>query len=372
MINSCHKCNTIGCLCRSQRRKKLWLGGLSDAMSEYDVQNLFPSFAEVEIRLHQFQNGQGYAFVTFENEETAKKEFENFNIRQSKSCNLKCRLCVWSKKEDINKDDNTEKDGIIVPLECEKDGMPSLSAQLSPLSETEIRKRLETLGNPSSQNQEKVAYETGGRIGKKQYLLKKLEHLYRIGVVKRNLIYLSGVGKPIRTELTQAILSELRHDIIWGKQKKKSRKGVDSECYMVLGKKAKDAPFQIKKHHERLWELAMACLKEALGGSDNSYSCTSLAVTKYFRGSPHLDRMDTTYQFAASFGDADGELCIEREGQHEICIISTRNKVVKVDGRFIHWVKDYTGKERFSLIWFNLDLEARTEPKRAVYEDFAP
>mmetsp|Transcript_22631 Transcript_22631/g.34186 ORF Transcript_22631/g.34186 Transcript_22631/m.34186 type:complete len:373 (-) Transcript_22631:72-1190(-) len=370
MMTACRKCGSINCLCSSQRRRRLWLGGLSESMSECDVQSIFPSSVAVEIRRHQFSNGQGYAFVTFGNEEIARSEFENFNQRQLPYRHLKCRRCVWTKKVETDNNQNTEKEGriSIITLDCEKDGMPTLLAQLSPLSESEIRRRLETFGNPSSPKQERMAYETGGRVGKKKYLLEKLESLYRMGVAKRNLKYMPGIGKPIRAELVQTLLLELRRNIIWGKQKKKSRKGVDSEYYMVLGKKAQDSPFQIKKQHKQLWNLAMICLKEALG--DDNYSCTSLAVTKNFRGSPHLDRMDTTFQFAASFGEADGKLCIEQEGQHEICIISTQNKVVKVDGRFIHWVKDYGAKERFSLIWFCLDSETSTEPVRAVHEDF--
>lgn len=373
-------CSTCGlrfstCLCQQRseapstlRRRQLWVGGVSDGVEESGIRQLFGvhqssrNISKVEIRRNKFQNGQGFAFVTFENEDSATAALETFT--GGDGSNMQCRPCVWQKANDDDHDVVTQDAvGAILKLDCECDGMPSLYSQLYPLSETQLRQRLDRLGAPSDVEEERSAYAKGGRLGKKNYLVRRLEHWYRTGGARRTVSRIATAGIPIRPELVDAILSELKR-VDWGK-KVKSRKGVESECYMVLGKSSNEAAFKVKRNNQKLWDLAIECQREAYGRT--SFHCTSLAVTKNFTKSPHLDMRDTTFQFAASFGDADGELCIERDDGSDIAVVSTLNKIVKVDGRFLHWVKDYQG-ERFSLIWFSVDEEVRTAPVHAVFD----
>lgn len=57
-----------------------------------------------------------------------------------------------------------------------------------------------------------------------------------------------------------------------------------------------------------------------------------LAITKNFVGSPHIDRLDRSYQYAISFGNFEGgELCIESEKcGNEIFVINTKQRLVKL------------------------------------------
>eukprot|EP00434_Breviolum_minutum_P008633 symbB.v1.2.007612.t1/scaffold467.1/size200107/7 len=75
-----------------------------------------------------------------------------------------------------------------------------------------------------------------------------------------------------------------------------------------------------------------------------------MAVTKNFRGSPHIDQNDFSVQYALSVGDFDegGELC---ETPELVKVLKTHNRLVCIDGRFPHWVSGYSG-ERYSIIFY--------------------
>lgn len=80
--------------------------------------------------------------------------------------------------------------------------------------------------------------------------------------------------------------------------------------------------------------------------ADPTFSYSAVAVTKNFRGSPHVDTHDVTHQYACSFGTwvgGGGELCIEDAQQPSelIHVVNTRNRMVKVDGRYTHWVRAF-------------------------------
>merc|ERR1712194_497973 len=80
---------------------------------------------------------------------------------------------------------------------------------------------------------------------------------------------------------------------------------------------------------------------------------TALAVTKNFRGSPHIDTLNVAPFYGLSMGDftdGGGKLCVECSPT-EVAEIDTRGKLAKVDGRFCHWVSDYEGT-RYSLIYY--------------------
>eukprot|EP00041_Stephanoeca_diplocostata_P036856 m.1364155 g.1364155 ORF g.1364155 m.1364155 type:complete len:153 (+) comp24946_c0_seq36:1849-2307(+) len=98
----------------------------------------------------------------------------------------------------------------------------------------------------------------------------------------------------------------------------------------------------------QLWLIADKLLRSV----DSSFEYSNIAVSKNFVGSPHVDSSDISYQYALSVGDfsAGGELCVE-VCPRTVAVITTKDRIARVDGRFPHWVRSYTG-ERFSVIWY--------------------
>eukprot|EP00536_Pseudo-nitzschia_multiseries_P006466 jgi/Psemu1/193181/e_gw1.138.62.1 len=102
-----------------------------------------------------------------------------------------------------------------------------------------------------------------------------------------------------------------------------------------------------------IWTKAV----EAIESVDKVFAqqFTALAVTKNFRGSPHIDTLNIAPFYGLSLGDftprdKGGKLCVECSAT-EVAEIDTRGRLAKVDGRFCHWVSDYEGT-RYSLIYY--------------------
>ena len=73
-----------------------------------------------------------------------------------------------------------------------------------------------------------------------------------------------------------------------------------------------------------------------------------VAVTHNFEGSPHVDSKDTAPQLAISLGDfgEGGELCVS-DDDGRTAVITTKRRVAKMDGRYVHWVRGWGGGDRF-------------------------
>merc|ERR1711865_1355409 len=99
-----------------------------------------------------------------------------------------------------------------------------------------------------------------------------------------------------------------------------------------------------------------------------------MAVTKDFQGSPHVDANDVTYQYAVSLGSFDrgGELCVEGIDPSEVHILNTHDRIARVDGRFLHWVRGHSGGDCFSLIFFSTTPACATERAEPFDETFLP
>ena len=83
---------------------------------------------------------------------------------------------------------------------------------------------------------------------------------------------------------------------------------------------------------------------------DPDFAYTGVALSRDFRGSPHVDTYDISYQWAISLGEFEGgELCVE-SSPGEVSVVSTHNRAAKVDGRFPHWVAPWSGARRYSVI----------------------
>ena len=65
---------------------------------------------------------------------------------------------------------------------------------------------------------------------------------------------------------------------------------------------------------------------------------TSIAFTRNFQGSPHIDTQNIAPFYGLSMGDfTGGALCVEYSPR-EVAHVDTHGKLAKVDGRYPHWV----------------------------------
>jgi len=99
----------------------------------------------------------------------------------------------------------------------------------------------------------------------------------------------------------------------------------------------------------KLWCL----LKDLLGRIDPAFEYTSVQVNRNFRGLPHRDKHDVTYQYALSLGDfSGGRLLAETGDPNVVAAFDTHGRPTRLDGRRVHWVAPHTGGDRYSLIMY--------------------
>jgi hypothetical protein len=129
------------------------------------------------------------------------------------------------------------------------------------------------------------------------------------------------------------------------------RKNLTSEHYLVLQTNANVV--------DRFYgELSQSC-EALMQWIDPEYYYSGIAVTKNFISSPHIDDLDQSYQYAISLGEFEngGELCVEgydeEEEEYVVHVVNTRNRVVRVDGRNVHWVRPWLSGDRFSLVFYD-------------------
>lgn len=167
--------------------------------------------------------------------------------------------------------------------------------------------------------------------------------------VRDEIPYVALSGKTVNKRLTRALRDELiRTKWLLHPQ----RRTVKSDSYLILKRQISERdPYEA---------LKLAC--EALMVSiDATFPYDTLAVTKNFISSPHIDKDDVSYQFSMSFGEFSdgGELCVEARDGSSRWMIDTREKMAKFDGRSVHWVRGYGGGDRYSVVWFvNRDSNA--------------
>lgn len=171
-----------------------------------------------------------------------------------------------------------------------------------------------------------------------------------------------------------------------------------------------------------LWRLAQATLNVACRSTtgDEPPAFDAVALTRAFRGSPHVDARDTSHQYVLALGDfplSEGALCVEevaeevaeaarpgdardsgdagdgdsggdraargrRDGEKKdaaakrfvptgrVLRVNVKNRVARIDGRNVHWVEGWSG-ERFSVVFFCTKKENATEMQAtATHEDW--
>ncbi|GMI43888.1 hypothetical protein TeGR_g12984 [Tetraparma gracilis] len=404
---SCLACGTplrSTCLCsqlssapKPSRSRTVWVGSVLPSHSAAFLSTeLFPAMpvepGGVTIRRNAWK-GKGYALLVFERREDAEAAIEqghpDFTVRAHQWQGGGGGEGALGVTLGASVHPPLPPPSLPPPLP----GMPPLLAQLSPLPESSLRSRLLLLcAAPSPYTDwpsaERAAHLRGGRLAKKRLLAGALAAAYARGA-RRDVV--RGEGRPMpkaaAAGLRAALMdtfSELEGARGGNKQKKTGRKGVSADGYLVLGRRAGDAPWRVELRHEPLWDACMGALRSVgvepgergeRAGGGGGWACTSVAVTKNFRGSPHVDKRDSSYQYCACLGDFEGgggELCVEEGGAgEEVHVVDTRGRVAKVDGRAVHWVRDWGGAgDRYSVVWFCVDEARGTQFERAVFRDW--
>lgn len=226
---------------------------------------------------------------------------------------------------------------------------PSLESQVSQLTRKELENRI-------PEESDTKALDSGRKRRRLPEMQKALLSIYKRS--PRLEIHIKGYAIP---EERRKSMIKLMRNLTWPAVSSRSR--LNSECYMKISLRDSDAEYN---------ELR-SMLKRTLIWLDASYTCTHVAITKNFRGSPHVDRSDKSFQFALALGDYEGgELVIESEDHTKLCVVDTRNRVAKVDGRRVHWVRGFAGDERYSIIFFCLDSTKETPLTHSVFENYQP
>jgi hypothetical protein len=202
-------------------------------------------------------------------------------------------------------------------------------------------------------------------------------------------------GVPIPSELATEAFDALQA-LQWPCTPQRS--GVTADGYIVLAGDNDSA---------RRYPRLSACCASLMDWADPAFHYSAVAVTKNFRGSPHIDTHDVTFQYACSFGRwaRGGELCIEDSADplRLVHTVNTKGRMVRVDGRYPHWVRSFdrrgrpatashqicgaassdgepsdaradsaASEDRFSLIFYSTDAADSTCRRSAVYSDWRP
>ena len=162
----------------------------------------------------------------------------------------------------------------------------------------------------------------------------------------------------------------------WPRSAVPDRAGViASDRYLSLtnAPNAGSRPRRKLERYRWIWDECKALLA-SVAGDEAANAFDGLAVTHGVRGSPHVDSMDVAPQFACSLGDframehSDGYggcLCVETSFD-AVTAIDTRNAIVSVDGRKVHWVDPRYVGDRWSVVWYRRGLVGTEEPEPVV------
>jgi hypothetical protein len=343
---------------REQRERTLWMGDIQTDWDSECVRSLFVHRAHwIILNLTIKRNARkgwkneqgqriGFALIEFESVDIAKEVLSVLNgqpIPHYLPLLFNLKPNVWSDCNSINNPPEASAKMIIDFL-----GDPSLELQLEPCSISQLRERL-TIFGCEYKEVEKSAQARGGRVEKKASLIKLLCSLHRDVPIRVQRSYTHMAGTMVPEALRNPLLEELRRTNWAPKQR-----NISAQQYLVIGVPADGASPKNVDQYARLWSLAGAVMSQMAPG----FAYSSLAVTKNFIGSPHVDMGDKTPQYAMALGDfsGGGELCVEMSPT-EVAVILTHNRLAQVDGRFPHWVRSYQG-ERFSLIFYRVTGKA--------------
>ena len=271
---------------------------------------------------------------------------------------VKVRPSVATENKPHSADDASSTDSIAAGLD------PPILKQLQPLPMEELQRRYVRLcgnGNGNKTNTTNTnlikAWEEGPTNRERRDLV---VDAYTKHYHPRREVRLEG--KPISKDLQTRLLGILQ-TLRWPAEN--HRAGLSAERYLVLTTTSQSTAFD---------DLKQAC-RELMDWADAEYYYSGIAVTKNFVASPHIDDRDQSFQYAVALGDftTGGELCVEgttteeesvspsRDCQQQkeqqppdfVNVVETRNRIARVDGRHVHWVRTWQGGDRYSLIFYD-------------------
>ena len=291
-----------------------------------------------------------------------------------------------STNKDTDTEDNHHVGAITSSLDQETSGGqdPPLRDQLRPLSIPELKERhdnlsgrLQNISTPVTDIDRDEHIEKDNENAKQQgtsldchpdqdhnIILEKVVSLYEALGAREEVFH---QGRIIPDSIRKNLINLLQN-VRWPAAS--HRKGLTSDHYLVL---------QTNVANDRFYnDLRIGC-RELMEWADPDYYYSGIAVTKNFVASPHIDDRDESFQYAVSLGEFEGggELCvegrrkrlIEKETLKDIYydydyvnVVDTRNRIAKVDGRNVHWVRSWSGREdRYSLIFYDTTERHQTD-----------
>jgi hypothetical protein len=236
---------------------------------------------------------------------------------------------------------------------------PPLADQLRPLAAHELCRRIEQLRNravETNMNDNCVHFgneESPSNIPKH---IRTDAELVELAVAAYHAVgprrQVRHHGRPVPSDLSERLL-KLLQALRW--PARNQREGLSAERYLVLATTYSSSEIAAKKD-PFYSELRTACA-ELMQFTDPDYYYSAIAVTKNFIASPHTDDRDQSFQYAIALGTftEGGELCVEGIDDQDdfVCVVVTHNKIAKVEGRHVHWVRTWKGGDRYSLIFYN-------------------
>jgi len=228
---------------------------------------------------------------------------------------------------------------------------PPLHLQLMALTTKELERRINNIPSDNTSTTTHSKTHKGNRICKVHQHASLAYHLARAMGNDRITKHCNGVsvGPNVSTvELLQYLRTYA--DTLWPSREKK-RRGVSSGGYMTV--RTNHPP-----EYDLVWQLCEQLIWQVI--PDAVYN--ALAITKSFRGSPHIDNHDKTFQHVIGLGDyKSGCLCTEAdEDGNEVVQVDVKNKFGRIDGRSVHWVSGWTG-ERYSIVYYSTSDDDYTE-----------
>ena len=221
---------------------------------------------------------------------------------------------------------------------------PPLVEQLRPLDLSQLHHPIRQLDVHSGEDEKEGAIEEP--TNKAAYVAhhqRALERLVSLMMEVQPRRQACSQGRLIPDSLALS-LTQILHNLRW--PAKNDRPRLTSERYFVLPTNVTNDRF--------FGELRNAC-RALMNWADPDYYYSGIAVTHNFVASPHVDEKDCTYQYAVSLGDYEGggQLCVESEDGSCLEVITTRNRIARVDGRRVHWVRSWEKGDRYSLIFYD-------------------
>mmetsp|Transcript_27361 Transcript_27361/g.31093 ORF Transcript_27361/g.31093 Transcript_27361/m.31093 type:complete len:505 (+) Transcript_27361:365-1879(+) len=249
-----------------------------------------------------------------------------------------------------------------------------LRSQLEPFTTLQLRQRLvETFGYAPYNT-----YAGTPPAGRATVMASLLTEYKKKTGPNRRLVRSYGVPVPA------AVMTGVRQELdAWSERfENQERPMIAASKYMILrspteveekitrlgSRRAHSAQKKFQQNLS-LWKVAKAAMVTV--DPDFAEAFTGLAVTKNFRGSPHIDTTNIGPFYGLSTGDFEertGGVRVELDPM-TVCEVNTKDRLGRVDGRYPHWVGPYNPeKTRYSLIFYL--TEGVVQPKTtAIFGD---